>query len=92
VRSDFSVGASYTYTMGAFGGGVSGAPANPHWNQVMLQADYQFSPRTDVYLVGVYQRVGGGNGIQAFNAGVYNMTQSNGDEQVVAAVGMRHRF
>jgi predicted porin len=92
VRSDFSVGASYTYTMGAFGGGVSGAPANPHWNQVMLQADYQLSPRTDVYLVGVYQRVGGGNGIQAFNAGVYNMTQSNGNQQAVAAVGMRHRF
>jgi predicted porin len=58
----------------------------------MVQADYNFSARTDVYLEAVYQRVGGGNGIQAFNAGVYNMTQSNGNQQVVAAVGLRHRF
>jgi predicted porin len=92
VKPDFSLGASYTYTMGAFGGGLSGAPATPHWNQVMVQADYNLSPRTDVYLAGVYQRVGGGNGIQAFNAGVYNMTPSSGNQQVVAAIGMRHRF
>jgi predicted porin len=92
VTPVFSLGASYTYTMGAFGGGTSGGAADPHWNQVMVQADYAFSKRTEVYLAGVYQRVGGGNGISVFNAGVYGMTQSSGNEQTVAAIGMRHRF
>jgi general bacterial porin, GBP family len=101
VRPDFSLGAAYTYTMASYSGGTSGPVggtqaatkgATPHWNQVTLVADYLLSPRTDIYLSGVYQRVSGGNGIQAFNAGVYNMTQASGPTQVVAAVGMRHRF
>ncbi|HTI16871.1 MAG TPA: porin [Trinickia sp.] len=92
VRPDFSLGAAYTYTMGAFSGGPGYAAADPHWNQVTVQADYLLSRSTDIYLMGVYQHVAGGNGNQAFNAGVYNMTQSSGNTQVVAAVGMRHRF
>jgi predicted porin len=59
---------------------------------VTAQADYLFSLRTDVYLEGVYQRVGGGNGIPAFDAGVYTLNPSTGDQQVVVAVGIRHRF
>jgi predicted porin len=101
VRPDFSLGAAYTYTMASYSGGTSGAVggtqtatkgATPHWNQVTLQADYLLSRSTDIYMSGVYQRVSGGNGIQAFNAGIYNMTQASGPTQVVAAVGMRHRF
>jgi general bacterial porin, GBP family len=101
VRPDFSLGAAYTYTMASFSGGTAGPlggtqaatkGATPHWNQVTVVADYLLSPRTDIYLAGVYQRVSGGNGIQAFNAGIYNMTQASGPTQVVAAFGMRHRF
>jgi general bacterial porin, GBP family len=90
VRSDFSLGASYTYTMASFDSSTGNA--HPHWNQVMAQADYLFSPRTDVYLEGVYQRVGGGNGISAFDAGVYTLTPATGNQQAVVAVGLKHRF
>ena len=92
VRPDFSLGASYTYTMGSFSGGPTMGAATPHWNNLMVQADYQFSARTDVYAEAVYQIVGGGNNESIFNAGVYGMTQSTTNKQVVAAVGLRHRF
>jgi GBP family porin len=93
VRPDISLGASYTYTTGGFGGASKGfTSATPHWNQVMAQADYLLSPRTDVYLEGVYQRVGGGNGNAAFDASVYSLDPSSGNSQVVVAVGMKHRF
>jgi len=93
LRPDLSLGASYTYTTGEFSGASKGfTSASPHWNQVMAQADYLFSPRTDVYLEGVYQRVGGGNGNGAFDASVYTLDPSAGNEQVVIAVGMKHRF
>ncbi|WP_296655614.1 porin [Paraburkholderia sp.] len=90
VRPDFSLGASYTYTMASFSSPTGNA--HPHWNQVMAQADYNFSKRTDVYLESVYQRVGGGNGISAFNAGIYTMNPSRNNQQVVVAVGLKHRF
>jgi predicted porin len=90
LRPDFSLGASYTYTMASFDS--SSTSAHPHWNQLMAQADYQFSQRTDVYLEGVYQRVGGGNGISAFDADVYTLNPATGNQQVVVAVGLKHRF
>ncbi|WP_028203984.1 porin [Paraburkholderia nodosa] len=86
----FSLGASYTYTMGQFDA-VSGT-LKPKWNQVMGQADYQLSKRTDLYLEGVYQHVSGGGGNPAFDAGVFSLTPASGSEQVVVALGMRHRF
>jgi predicted porin len=58
----------------------------------MAQADYLLSPRTDIYLEGVYQRVGGGNGNGAFDASVYSLDPASGDQQVVVAVGLKHRF
>jgi hypothetical protein len=70
----------------------SAGNAFPHWNQVMAQADYLLSPQTDVYLEGVYQRVGGGNSIAAFDAGVYTLTPATGNQQAVVAVGLKHRF
>ncbi|WP_395064297.1 porin [Paraburkholderia silvatlantica] len=90
VRPDLSLGASYTYTMASFES--ASGNAHPHWNQVMAQADYLLSKRTDVYIEGVYQRVGGGNGIPAFDAGVYTLTPSTNNQQVVVAVGLKHRF
>jgi general bacterial porin, GBP family len=93
VRPDLSLGASYTYTTGGFGGATKGyTSATPHWNQVMAQADYLLSARTDVYLEGIYQRVGGGNGNGAFDASIYTLDPSSGNTQVVVAVGVKHRF
>jgi predicted porin len=90
LQPNLSLSASYMYRMASFDSSTGNA--FPHWNQVMAQADYSFSQRTDVYLEGVYQRVGGGNGIPAFDAGVYTLTPATGNQQVVVAVGLRHRF
>jgi predicted porin len=86
----FSVSAAYTYTMGRFD--TRAGQTRPKWNQVVAQADYAFSKRTDVYLEGVYQRVSGGNGNPAFNATVWTLTPSANGNQVVVALGLRHKF
>jgi general bacterial porin, GBP family len=91
VRPDISLGLAYTYTMGALAG-AGAKSADPHWHQIVAQADYSLSPRTDVYLETVYQRVGGTNGNSVFNAQDYNMTPSTSNSQFVTAVGLRHRF
>ncbi|RFU48362.1 porin [Paraburkholderia sp. DHOC27] len=90
LQTNLSLGASYTYTMASFDSATGNA--SPHWNQVMAQADYLLSARTDVYLEGVYQRVGGGNNISAFDAGVYTLNPATGNQQVVVAVGLKHKF
>jgi general bacterial porin, GBP family len=93
LMPDLALGAAYTYTTGGFGGASKGyTSASPHWNQVMAQVDYLLSRRTDIYLEGVYQKVSGGNGNGAFDASVYSLTPSSGDEQVVVGVGLKHRF
>ncbi|MFC5427814.1 porin [Paraburkholderia denitrificans] len=93
IRPDLSVGAAYTYTTGGFGGASKGfTSARPHWNSVMTQADYLLSQRTDIYLVGIYQRVGGANGNGAFAPSISTLDPSPGNEQVVAAVGFKHQF
>jgi general bacterial porin, GBP family len=58
----------------------------------MGQVDHLLSKRTDVYLEAVYQRVGGGNGIPTFDAGVYTLNPSTGNKQVAIAVGLTHNF
>ncbi|TCG04243.1 hypothetical protein BZM27_42225 [Paraburkholderia steynii] len=86
-----SLGGSYTFTDGHFSS-ASGV-ASPKWNQVMLQADYALSHRTDVYLEGVYQHVSGASGIPALgNASIFTLAPSAGNQQTVIAMGLRHRF
>jgi predicted porin len=93
VKPNFSLGASYTYTTGEFSGASKGfTSATPHWNQVMAQADYLLSARTDIYVEGVYQRVSGGNGNGAFDASIFTLDPSAGNEQVAVAIGVKHRF
>jgi general bacterial porin, GBP family len=97
VRPDLSLNLGYTYTTGTFA--ASTGSATPHWNQVTAMVDYNLSRRTDVYLIGSYQRVSGGNAANAlngggtvFNASVYNYGTSSTNAQVVAGAGLRHRF
>jgi hypothetical protein len=77
--------------MGEFARAPGYTLANPHWYQVMAQADYLLSTRTAVHLEAVYQLAGGGNGNRVFNADVYNLTQSTGNKQLALAAGLRHR-
>jgi GBP family porin len=90
VRPNLSLGASYTFTMGELGAATG--KTKPHWNQVMAQVDYLLSTRTDVYLAGTYQTVGGGNGMSIFNAGISTFARSSTNTQVVVGAGIRHRF
>ncbi|KVG10015.1 porin [Burkholderia thailandensis] len=87
----FSIGGAYTYTEGRFDS--AGNRASPKWNQVMLQADYALSRRTDLYVEGVYQHVSGADGIAGLgNASIYSLAPSANDRQVIVAAGVRHRF
>ena len=90
VTQAFSVAAAYTYTMGRFD--TRTGQTRPKWNHVVTQADYAFSKRTDAYLEAVYQSVSGGNGNPAFNATVWTMTPSANSNQLVVALGLRHKF
>ncbi|MFP3505970.1 porin [Burkholderia sp. SIMBA_062] len=90
VTPAFSLSAAYTYTMGRFD--MRTGQTRPKWNHVVTQAGYAFSPRTDAYLEAVYQSVSGGNGNPAFNATVWTMTPSASSNQLVVALGLRHKF
>jgi predicted porin len=89
LRSNLSVSAAYTYTTAGFSSSTRGN-ADPHFNTVVAQIDYSLSPRTDLYAEGVYQRVGGGNGI--FMAQTYNLGAASGNQQLTVGAGMRIRF
>ncbi|WP_414447268.1 porin [Burkholderia sp. 22PA0099] len=86
-----SGGLAYTYTrMHNANGG--------HWNQIDASLDYALSKRTDVYVVGVYQKASGRNGTQDVQAQIGSSTaffgpSGNGTtNQIAARVGIRHKF
>jgi predicted porin len=88
VTPALSAGIAYTFTDGRVYANGNNAPQR--WSQVGAQADYALSRRTDVYAEAVYQRTLESNGLSAaiFGAGGSSSTQN----QVSAAVGLRHRF
>jgi GBP family porin len=58
-----------------------------HYNQLALGGEYFLSKSTDVYLNGIYQRASGSN---AWVEGITNPSSNSG--QLVAVVGLRHKF
>lgn len=80
------VGAAYDYTKGY---GVNDAK----YHQGVLGADYFLSKRTDVYVDGVYQHASGtdSTGGRAV-ANINFLSASTTQNQVLAIVGIRHRF
>lgn len=90
ITPAFHVGGAYTYTQGHF---VSAADSvSPKWNQLMLQADYSLSRRTDVYLEGTYQRVTSTSNAALSQAGIYTFGTSSSNRQAVVALGIRTKF
>ncbi len=83
------LGAAYDYTNVSSVNGHDGAK----YNQFEAGADYFLSRRTDVYLIGVYQKASGTNsrGVQAV-AALNLLTPSSNDRQGVVRVGIRHKF
>lgn len=88
VTPTFSVSGEYTFTDGALS--TASGSHHPKWHEVSVQADYLFSKRTDVYLQTSYQHIDSdGSGL---TADIASQSPSSNDQQIVVAVGLRHRF
>ncbi|RDU99496.1 porin [Trinickia dinghuensis] len=79
-------GLAYEYTR-------SHGASDAHYNQVNAGADYFLSKRTDVYLTAAYQRASGidSTGKTAV-AELWPIAASSNSHQIVAALGLRHKF
>jgi predicted porin len=77
------LGLGYTFTHG------SGNGPSASYNQISLGGDYNLSKRTDIYLVGAYQRASG-TGVTATVADYGYPSNSNSQE--IVSFGMRHKF
>ncbi|MBN6738910.1 porin [Burkholderia multivorans] len=89
VTPALQLAGSYAYTKSSSVAGKSGAK----YNQFDLGADYAMSARTDFYLDAIYQ-VASGHDSTGKNAvaAIDSATSSSNNHQLVAVVGMRHRF
>jgi len=77
------LGLGYTFTHG------SGYGPSATYNQVSLGGDYNLSKRTDIYLVGAYQKASGTD-VTASVADYGNT--SNSTAQEIVSLGIRHKF
>jgi predicted porin len=70
------------------------------WHQINSSVDYALSKRTDVYLLGIYQKASGSNVVAGRNVPVQAEIGSSSsfignagaNTQFVTRVGLRHRF
>jgi predicted porin len=74
----------------------SSGNSSAKYNQISLGADYSLSKRTDIYLVGAWQKASGtqdpsGTSAQA-SIGSYGFAGQSGAAQEYAALGIRHKF
>ncbi|SIT51812.1 Porin Gram-negative type [Paraburkholderia piptadeniae] len=83
-----SFGLTDTYTDGHTSGSRAFG-SDPKFNQVNAQAVYSFSKRTDVYAEAMYQHAIGHGYVAFINTSGGASSTAN---QVVATIGMRHRF
>lgn len=90
----WNVSAEYTYTQARESGFAAGGESSPKFHSATLMTSYSLSKRTDVYLVGEYQRFSGTNylGGAWINTANSSGTASGSNKQVAVAAGIRHRF
>jgi predicted porin len=83
------LGAAYVFTKSS---GVDGA-SSARYHQGALGVDYFLSKRTDVYMVGVYQKANGtdSTGNPAV-ASISQITPSSTDRQAALRFAIRHKF
>lgn len=92
------VGGAYSYTQGSSARNESKneTVSKAKYHQVNLGADYSLSKRTDVYVVGAYQKASGGksnvNTEERAPAQIAGLDQAKNDRQAVVRVGLRHKF
>lgn len=92
VTPALMVGAQYVYTIERYD--ATTGSVSPKIHNVGLMADYNLSKRTDVYIQGEYQKIAGGEtGSSLDRALVLGADDlSSNDHQLVARVGIRHKF
>ncbi|MFW7344672.1 MAG: porin [Pigmentiphaga sp.] len=78
------VGAGYIFTDGKY----SSNGNKPKWHQLNLGVDYFLSKRTDVFLVGIYQKAAG----DARYAQIFSNLPSDSKTQMSVIAGIRHKF
>jgi len=76
----------YTFTNAK----VMSGGGRPKYHQFNALLDYYFSKRTDVYIMGIYQQAAGGAFGDVYDGATGS--QSSTTRQVVARIGMRHKF
>ncbi|RZF26221.1 porin [Paraburkholderia sp. UYCP14C] len=82
-------GLAYNYTKGSSIEGKTGAA----YHQFGTGVDYLLSKRTDVYLIGVYQKASGTDSTgKPAVAAINGPSASSDDKQAVVRIGLRHKF
>lgn len=94
LHPDLSLMGVYSFTDGK----LASTGRSPKYHQAEVMADYFLSKRTDVYAILAYQRAAGDAPVASiapdtFGAGgAYAPDASNSINQVLARIGLRHRF
>lgn len=78
------IGLGYIYTDGHY----EPTGKEPKWHQVDAGIDWFLSKRTDLFLVGIFQKAAG----DAKFAQVYYNSPSSSRQQISASLGIRHKF
>ncbi|MCG5078561.1 porin [Paraburkholderia tagetis] len=88
------VGVAYDYTKGSDVSTATGTNPGATYHQGMAGIDYFLSKRTDVYLLGVFQKASGTDSRnRAAVAAINNQSSpSSSDRQALVRVGIRHKF
>lgn len=84
VRPNLQLGIAYTLTIGQY----HPQDTAPKWHQVSAAVDYFLTKRTDLFVVGTYERAAG----DATFSQIYSLSPSSGKTQVMVEAGIRHKF
>jgi predicted porin len=87
-------GIAYDYTNSSKVSSGRGVNDGATYNQGMLSVDYFFSKRTDVYVLGIYQKASGtdSRNLPAVASINNQSSPSSNDRQALVRVALRHRF
>lgn len=86
ITPSLLAGVAYNYTR-------SHGAGDARYSQANLGADYFLSKRTDIYLTTAYQHAAGTDSTgKAAVAALWPITASSNSHQIVAALGLRHKF
>jgi general bacterial porin, GBP family len=84
ISPSLLAGLGYIYTDGHY----SVTDNDPKWHQIDAGIDWFLSKRTDLFLVGIFQKAAG----DARFAQIYYNSPSSSREQTSVSIGIRHKF